>query len=160
MGVTAEVIVDVKLLSNIELGRSRFTQCQELDLIRLFQAGRRQHRPPSINKYYFYCTLYCAKRKGENIKNKNNQKQSEDGNSLKGTGYQLASNFNIGGTHMLCFRRVLNLNTEAEHKIVLFAFVSQHLTQQNAWPFIKRVTVFLTDFISLLISFLSYKISV
>ena len=33
---------------------------------------------------------------------------------------------------MLCFRRVLDLNTGAEHKIVLFAFVSQHLTQQNA----------------------------
>ena len=50
---------------------------------------------------------------------------------------------------MLCFRRVLDLNTGAEHKIVLFAFVSQHLTQQNAWPFIKRVIVFLTDCISL-----------
>lgn len=59
---------------------------------------------------------------------------------------------------MLCFRRVLDLNTGAEHKIVLFAFVSQHLTQQNALPFIKRVTVFLTD--SLLISSLSYKISI
>ena len=56
---------------------------------------------------------------------------------------------------MLCFRRVLNLNSGAELKIVLFA-----LTQQNAWPFIKRVTVFLTDCISLLISSLSYKISI
>ena len=56
---------------------------------------------------------------------------------------------------MLCFRRVLNLNSGAEHKIVLFA-----LTQQNAWPFINRVTVFLTDCISLLISSLSYKISI
>lgn len=61
---------------------------------------------------------------------------------------------------MLCFRRVLDLNTAAEHKIVLFAFVSQHLTQQNALPFIKRVTAFLTDCISLLISSLSYKISI
>ena len=61
---------------------------------------------------------------------------------------------------MLCFRRVLDLNTGAEHKIVLFAFVSQHLTQQNAWPFITRVTVFLTDCISLLISSLSHKISI